>query len=188
MPNAAPSRAIGAALLAVAAATLSLATAAPAQAPPLPGLARLQGLFHMTGTVTVATAIRGEHVGDALRRRWMFMPLCTSGPCRRIALTRHRTGGVDHLVLKRKAPGRYTGKGLFYVPLRCGGRIVRKGEAVPFTVRVRVTTAALVGATLVASSIHATYVNSERINLTDCIAFPGHDAAVYDGQTATSQP
>jgi hypothetical protein len=77
----------------------------------------------------------------------------------------------------------YAGKGRFYAPLRCAGRIYRPGEAIPFRIRVSVTsTAPSAGGGAVASAIKATYINRSRMNLTPCIGLLGHDAARYTGQ------
>jgi hypothetical protein len=99
-----------------------------------------------------------------------------------VVLVRQRGGGTDSLVLHRTAPARYTGKGTFYAPLRCAGRKYRRGERVPFKVVVRVTAAMTSNGIVVATALRATYANPARVNLTPCVAFPGHDAATYRGQ------
>jgi hypothetical protein len=161
---------------------LTIAAAPAAAQSPLVDSARLQGQFQLTGRVTVARFIQGEQVGQQVQRTWTFTPLCGSGQCQQVALARQRAGGIDNLTLQLKAPGSYTGSGKFYAPVRCGARTIARGEAVPFAVTVQITDASLVGSVPVATAIHATYVNRKRTNLTTCVAIPGHDAAVYDGQ------
>lgn len=102
-------------------------------------------------------------------------------------LIRQRAGGTDRLVLHQTAPGRYRGRGRFYAPLMCGSRIYPKGESVPFTIRVEITATNTVFGLLIATRLHATYTNKSRKNLTRCVAVPGHDAAVYDGQIISGQ-
>jgi hypothetical protein len=162
-----------------------LAAAIPAGArPPLASTARLQGQFEMTGRITVAKRISGEHVGQTIARTWTFTPLCASGPCQTVSLTRQRQAGTDTLVLRLVSADRYSGRGRFYVPLRCGRRTIRRGESVPFKIRVRVTGTALEGGVPIATQLTASYVNRKRKNLTRCVAKPGHDAAVYSGTPA----
>jgi hypothetical protein len=156
--------------------------AAPAPSPS-PASARLQGTFLLTGRVTVAVDVRGEHVGQKLRRRWSFAPQCTAGQCAEVQLTRQRGGGVDRLSLQRRRPGYYSGSGSFYAALRCGRRTLRKGELVPFTISVQITAANAAG---LASRVTATYKNPKRINLTRCVTPLIHDAARYRGQLLTT--
>ncbi len=146
--------------------------------------ARLGGTFAMSGTITVARHVRGERAGQHVARAWSFTPLCSTGQCPRVSLVRQRAGGTDHLVLSRTGPGQYAGSGRFYAPVRCGGRTIRNGESVPFTIKVTITAAAATPGGLVASALQASYVNPSRSNLTRCVAVPGRDAAVYDGQPA----
>jgi hypothetical protein len=172
-------RLAGAAGLIAVAASLA---AAPARAqPPLAGSARLEGRFQLTGRVTVARHVLGERVGDTVLRTWTFSPLCEVGPCQSVALARQRAAGIDRLVLHLTAANRYTGTGRFFAPLRCGGRVVAKGESVPFRIGVHITGAALVNGVSVATHVTASYTNRTRTNLTPCVAVPGHDAAVYQG-------
>jgi hypothetical protein len=131
--------------------------------------------------VTVAKDIKGERRGQHARRTWTFTSSCAAGQCAAVALVRHRTGGIDRLTLRRRRPGYYTGTGLFYVPLRCARHTVKRGESVPFAIRVTIKAAELAGGVDVASSLSATYTNRSRRNLTRCVAFPGHDAASYQG-------
>jgi hypothetical protein len=93
--------------------------------------ARLTGGFAMSGRVTVADHVRGEHRGDRVRRRWRFVPTCAQGVCPEVKLRRGRGGGrVDTLTLARTEPGVYEGRGRFFVPLRCAGRRPPRGGRV----------------------------------------------------------
>jgi hypothetical protein len=148
-------------------ATMGLASGAAAQPAP-----QLQGTFQMTGTVTVATNVRGEHVGQVVHRTWTFTPSCSAAPCATVILVRQRANGTDRLRLHKDGPHFYTGTGRFYAPLRCTGRVYRPGQAVPFTITVHVTAT---------GQLRATYLNRARINLTPCIGALGHDAARYTG-------
>jgi hypothetical protein len=161
-------------------------TAPPAAAAtppaPTPASARLEGQFLLSGRITVATNVRGEHAGQSVTRTWTFTPGCPAGVCTTIGLSRRRSGGTDNLALRLRSPGYYVGNGRFFAPLRCGGRTIRQGASVPFSITVRVTAATLAGSDVVATRINATYTNRSRSNLTDCVAFLGHDAATYQGQ------
>lgn len=161
---------------------ISAAVAATAPPGPPPASARLQGAFLLSGHITVAVRVRGEHRGARFRRTWTFVPNCPSGPCPTIGLIRERAGGADRLLLRLRSPGLYTGKGRFYAPLRCGHRRYARGESVPYTVSVRVTAAMISGGAVLATRISAAYTNRSRTNLTPCVAIPGHDAASYRGQ------
>jgi hypothetical protein len=146
-----------------------------------PARARLEGNYLLNGRVTVATDVRGEHVGDHVTRRWRFTPRCATGACPAVGLTRGRRGAVNELVLRRVAPGRYRGSGVFYRRLRCGRRLYKRGEKAPFTITVRITAAVDFAGVIVATNIHASYVNPKRINLTRCVRPPARDSAAYDG-------
>ena len=159
------------------------AGAADAQPPATPS-AQLQGTFQMTGTVTVAKNIRGEHVGDVAQRSWTFAPLCPTAPCATVQLVRQRATGSDTLVLHAIGPTAYTGRGRFYAPLRCAGRIYGSGQAVPFTITVQVTATAPAATGTVVTAVTAAYVSRSRLNLTPCIGVLGHDSATYTGQLA----
>jgi hypothetical protein len=153
-----------------------------AQTNPLLGTARLAGNFDLAGRVTTAVRIKGERKGQRVSRTWSFLPACQVGACRTVGLLRRRRGGSDRVTLTRKRPGYYTGIGSFYVPLKCGGKLYRRGELAPFTITVTVTAALRdPTGTVVATRVNATYTNSQRRNLTKCVAFPGHDAASYHG-------
>ena len=161
--------------------------AAPADSPgqpPAPAT-QLQGAFQMTGTVTVARFIRGEHVGETVQRSWAFTPLCSSGPCATVQLVRSRRTATDTLTLTAVGPNDYAGTGQFSAPLRCAGRIYNPGVSIPFQIRVHVTaTGPAAGGGTVATAITASYVNTSRLNLTPCVAVLGHDAATYTGTLA----
>jgi hypothetical protein len=170
--------------LRVAAAATALVLAASADAPAadtLLGRARLDGQFLLAGRVIKAVRVRGEHVGQKALRTWTFTALCATGQCSSVKLVRERSAGTDTLTLKRISPGYYEGNGKFFVPLRCGGTVYRRGESVPFTIQVRVRAAQVVGGFAAATRITATYTNRSRRNLTPCVAFPGHDKAYYHG-------
>jgi hypothetical protein len=92
------------------------------------------------------------------------------------------------LTLHRRAPGYYSGKGIFDAPARCGGRTYPRGEAVPFKITVRITATTRAGAAVVASRIKATYRNRSRVNRTPCVKLPAHDAAKYRGRLVTLTP
>jgi hypothetical protein len=181
-----------AALALVLAAPIAL-TASPApaasQAPASsPADARLQGTFAIAGRVTTADNVRGEHAGETVSRKWVFMPKCQAGACGRIELVRTRAGGKDRLVLHRHAPGYYVGTGSFYAALRCGSHLWHRGEYVPFRITVRITAAKLVNGVVVATRVRAFYLNRGRTNKTPCVAVLGHDAARYHGHLVQTAP
>ena len=179
------SRVVVYALIAVAVAGAGLsAGGADAQPSPTPA-AQLEGTFQMTGAVTVATNVRGEHVGDVAQRTWRFTPLCPTGPCATVRLLRQRATGTDTLVLHAVGPTAYAGTGRFYAPLRCTGRIYRPGQVVPFTITVQVTATGPSATGTVVTAITAAYVNLSRLNLTPCIGVLGSDSASYTGQLVT---
>jgi hypothetical protein len=147
--------------------------------------ARLQGTFALTGRVTVAVAVPGEHRGQTVSRRWTFTPACSAPVCATVRLRRQRAGGTDKLVLHRRSAGYYSGAGRFYAPLNCGGQIVRQGETVPFTVTVRITATTPSPGGPIASRLRATYTNRKRLNRTNCVLPPSRDAAAYHGQLSS---
>ena len=171
-------RLLGALVALVAVAPPALAGAA---APVPTGTARLQGTFLLQGTVTTAVDVSGEHRGQIVMRHWTFTPGCASGQCPTETLTRPRAGGTDTLVLHRHAPGYYIGYSNFFRSVRCGARLYRPGERIPFRITVRITQALVSGGEVVASRINASYRNQVRYNLTPCVAYFGHDAASYHG-------
>jgi len=168
------------ALLAAVACVLVSAAPAAANGGPVPGAA-LQGSFLLAGRVKVQGHIRGEHTGQTVLRTWQFQPGCPSGPCQTVTLTRPRAGGIDTVVLQQVQPGYYVGRGSYYAPLSCAGKIYRPGERVPFTITVTVTTAVTVNGVLTAGRLYTTYSNPIRFNLTPCVAVLGHDSASYHG-------
>ena len=174
--------AVAIAAVAIAALASVAPTAAAATPPaPTPAAARLEGQFLLAGRITVAKNIRGEHTGQNVTRTWTFTPGCPAGACPTIGLSRRRSDGTDNLALRLRSPGYYVGNGRFFAPLRCGGRTIRTGASVPFSITVRVTGATLAGSDVVATQVNATYTNRSRSNLTNCVAFLGHDAATYHG-------
>ncbi len=148
--------------------------------------ARLEGVFTMSGRVTDALNVGGEFRGELVRRTWTFSSVCPTGACPTVALirTRNRTDppSTDHLVLRRRSPGYYTGTATFLAPLSCAGQRYAKGEAVPFSIGVRITGAQAAGAQVIATQIRAVYRNPQRVGLTKCVTAPAHDAARYTGQ------
>jgi hypothetical protein len=165
----------------VALVAFGVALAAPAGAVAAPD-ARLTGSFAMSGRVTVADHVRGEHRGDRVRRRWRFVPTCAQGVCENVVLRRGRGGGrVDTLTLARTGPGVYSGRGQFFVPLRCAGRRHPRGGRAPYRVTMRITAFAPVFGVPIATVIRARYVNRRRFNRTKCPGGIGHDAARYRG-------
>jgi hypothetical protein len=148
--------------------------------------ARLEGVFTMSGRVIDALNIGGEHRGELVRRTWTFTSACPAGACPTVALTRARTraqpGPSDQLVVHRRSPGYYTGAATFLAPVRCAGQRYAKGEAVPFSITVRVTAAQAVGGQVLATGVRAFYRNPQRVGLTKCVSAPAHDAARYAGR------
>ncbi len=161
---------------------LALAMVAPAVASAQQTEARLESTFQMSGRVTVARHVRGEHVGEIVQRTWTFTPLCATGACAQVRLVRGRANGTDSLILDHTTPGHYAGTGRFFAPLKCAGIVYPAGEEVPFRINVQITatTMAADGSTT-ASAITATYVNMTRLNLTRCVIALGHDSARYTG-------
>ena len=164
---------------------LSLISAAPADAARRPRTvnARVSGVFTMHGRVTAALRVRGEHRGQRVTRRWAFSAQrCRGDVCRRLALTRERSGRqYEHLVLRRVGRGRYAGGGRFYVGLECNGAIFPHGELVPFRVTVEVVRSTRIEGIAFATALRATYTNRRRIDRTICPVGPSHDAARYAG-------
>jgi hypothetical protein len=174
--------------IAVLAASLACAAGAgAATAQPAPVQSRLAGTFQMTGRVTVARHVRGEHVGEVVQRTWTFTPLCVSGPCAQVRLFRGRATATDRLILTETSPGHYAGAGRFFAPLKCAGTVYGAGEEVPFQIKVTVTgTTTAPDGTVLAQQISATYVNKSRLNLTRCVIVLGHDSARYLGSDITT--
>ncbi len=153
-----------------------------ATAPPIPvDQAHLSGSFVMSGRVTVARGIAGERVGQSIARHWGFHADCPTGACTTVTLVRPRATGRDTTLLHLVRPGLYIGNGAFFAPLRCGTHVWARGDIVPFTIAVRITTAALSDGRVVATGLSAAYTNPIRLNRTPCVTPGGHDAATYTG-------
>jgi hypothetical protein len=170
--------------IAVLAAVAAMPAAAAAATPPaLLGAARLQGFYAVSGVVTTAVGVPGEHRGQRVSRQWTFIPpsSCSSGQCATIELARTRAGGVDQLLLTRRGPALYSGAGAFLAPVRCHGRVYLNGQLANFTITVRITAAVAQGAAVQATGFTATYTGAKRIGLTRCVNSPSHDSARYAG-------
>jgi hypothetical protein len=179
--------------LAVAATIVLLGAGAQAAgADTLAQQARLQGIYTADGLVTHAVGVRGEYVGEHVTRKWEFTPMCAVGACPTVELTRQRGSRTsrlfNRLILYRQQPGYYTGRGTFTIPIRCGRRVVKRGQRVPFTITLTITSAAAVGTTVLATGFTATYRNTHRIGLTRCYNPPSYDSAHYVGAPATPPP
>jgi PKD domain len=151
--------------------------------------ARIQGVFVMRGRVTAASGVLGEHVGQRFTTRWTISPACLQPVCAQLRLQRRRaSGGVDTLVLHRRSAGVYTGRGRYFVPLLCKGRLYRAGGEVRFAITVDVTATGEASGVAFATGIGGGYRSLRRINHTPCRGNLGHDAAVYRGRRAASLP
>jgi PKD domain-containing protein len=151
---------------------------------------RLQGTWAMNGRITRAENVRGEHKGQKVARTWTFKATCSGGrQCRTVTLTRRRAHKkTDKTVLQRKSSTRYTGRGRFFVPLRCAGKTYKKGGVAPFTISVTITKVKKVQSRSFATRIHATYNNPRRVNRTPCSGGIGRDAATYSGRVTSVVP
>ncbi len=168
---------------------LALAAIPPASASaqPVQTEARLAGTFQMTGRVTAAHDVPGEHVGEMVQRTWTFTPLCVSGSCAQVRVFRGRASATDTLILTQTSPGHYSGPGRFFAPLKCAGTVYSMGEEVPFQLKLQITaTTTAPDGTVLAQQISATYVNKSRLNLTRCVIVLGHDSARYTGTDTTT--
>jgi hypothetical protein len=176
----------------VLAGALAWVGAVPAGGAGLLASARLQGVFAMTGHVTDALNVRGEHVGETVMRAWAFTSTCPAGACSTVALRRARSrtdpSAFDQLTLRRSSAGFYRGTTTFLAPQQCAGTRYAKGAAVPFTITVRVTAAATIAGQVLAGGVRAFYRNPERIGLTRCVTPPAHDAARYTGKLVVPPP
>jgi hypothetical protein len=152
--------------------------------------ARVVGSFAMLARVTVATNVRGEHVGQQLRRTWRIVPAgCNRSVCRVLSLDRERSAGIhDHISLHRLRRGYYTGSGTLYAGLRCRGRIYPHGNEIPYKLTLTVTRVVVVQRTPFAQRIAATYVNPGRLDRTPCPLGLSRDAARYTGATKAPSP
>jgi hypothetical protein len=152
---------------------------------------RLQGEFMMSGRITVAHDVPGEHVGERVARVWSFVAPCPVGQCVTEKLTRSRVTGQDKLTLRRpkaRVYSHWVGKGSFYAPLMCGSRVYPRGERVFFRIKVRILRAPLINGLQNATVIKASYTNYRRTNRTRCVAALGRDAAVYTGTLVMPAP
>jgi hypothetical protein len=151
--------------------------------------ARLQGTFAMSGRITVADHVFGERAGQHVSRIWTFVP-CQVDICKRVTLTRQRSARriLDTIVLRRRGPGYYVGRGRFWVALSCQGVVIPHGGVAFETISMRITQVQLVAGTKYATAIRAHYVNPMRKNLTSCPGGIGHDAAKYTGKLSSALP
>jgi hypothetical protein len=176
-------------LRAAALTTLALVLVAAPSADAAGRGARIQGTWTMDGLVTRAHGVRGEHRGQRVRRTWLFVSPCGSGPCRSLRLLRERAGGnVAPLVLRRRRTNHYTGHGRFFFALRCNGHVYRHGGIARYTLRLHVTRSAVVQATHFATAISAAYTNVRRVNRTPCPGTLGRDAGRYSGGLTSALP
>jgi hypothetical protein len=174
----------------LALALLAVPSAAYAQPPaPVPHI-RLAGAFAMTGRITAARGVAGEHVGETVTRTWTFLASCPIGQCLTEGLVRSRAVGSDQTRLRRKLPvfSRWTGEGSFFIPLMCGSQVYRRGERVFFRITVQITGVVLVDGLRVASTVKASYRSYRRTNRTRCVFPLGSDAAVYTGTLVMPAP
>jgi hypothetical protein len=150
---------------------------------------RLQGTWTMKGKITRADNVRGERKGQRITREWKFASTCASGPCKTAKLTRKRTHGQrDTTVLNRVRRNVYSGKGRFYVRLRCAGKVYPRGGLATMSISVTVTSSATVQDKLFATRMRATYNNPKRVNRTPCPGGIGRDAATYTGTLTSPVP
>lgn len=152
--------------------------------------ARVVGSFEMRARVTVAVNVRGERVGELLHRRWKIVPeRCRGSVCRVLRLDRERSAGRhDRLTLRRVGSGYYIGTGVFYVGLRCQGRVYRRASRVPFEITLTVRRVVIVQGIAFAKRITATYDNAARSDSTPCPLGPSHDSGRYSGTTTVPSP
>ena len=183
---------------AIAAAGVVLCAIAPAEslaqahASPAPVAldARVTGTFEMSARVTAAKNVRGEHVGQSLKRRWLISPQsCAGNVCQTLVLDRERSAGIDEsLALHRLAAGTYAGSGSFYVALGCKHKTYPHGSLAPYRVTLTVGSAVAVQGISFARQITATYRNAKRSNSTPCVLGRSHDAATYTGSAVSAIP
>src|SRR5207248_5655600 len=141
--------------------------------------ARLGGTFAMVGKLTYVRNVYGEHRGQRVQRTWIFLPHCASGVCNRVTLVRRRSGKQirDVVVLKRRHQNQYVGTGHFWIALSCAGKVIPHGGRATEKIKVWVTRTQVIGTTLFADGIKATYQNPRRVNRTPCPGGIGRDAA-----------
>jgi hypothetical protein len=175
-------------LAAAAAATLAALSAGMSAGAADSG-GRLQGTWTMKGKITRADNVRGERKGQRIRREWKLSSTCASGPCKTVKVTRKRTAGQkDTTMLTRVRRNYYSGKGRFYVRLRCNGKVYPRGGLATMTLTVKVTRSATVQGKPFATGITATYNNPKRVNRTPCAGGIGRDAATYTGTLSSPVP
>ncbi|MGA2009470.1 MAG: PKD domain-containing protein [Solirubrobacteraceae bacterium] len=152
--------------------------------------ARVLGTFAMSARVTAAVRVRGEHVGAVLQRTWTIVPAaCRGNVCRRLELDRERgSGRYDRITLRRVGRGRYQGRGVFYVGLRCLGRTYPRGSRAPYRITLTVRSTTTVQGIRFARRITAGYDNPARSDATPCPLGPSHDAARYAGSAPAPTP
>jgi PKD domain len=152
--------------------------------------ARVHGTFSMRAKVTAAVNVRGERVGEVLRRRWVITSSdCHGSSCRVLHLDRQRSDDRhSRLTLVRTGAGRYTGTGAFEVALSCRGRVARHGSRAVYSITLRVTAATSIGGVRFARRIAATYDNRKRSDTTRCPLGPSRDAARYRGRVTSNLP
>jgi len=137
-----------------------------------------------------AVNVRGEHAGQHVLRRWTLRPdQCSGSVCQVVRVDReHSAGQHDQLMLRRVAPGRYRGNGVFYNALRCRGKVYLRGSRVPYRITLAITGAARVQSVAFAQSVTASYVNRRREDHTPCPLGPSHDAGRYRGRIVSALP
>jgi hypothetical protein len=174
----------------IAALLVSTAFALVAPAAGVAAPARLGGTFLMIGKLTFVDNVYGEHRGQRVRRTWIFIPNCATGVCNGATLVRRRSGKhlIDTVVLKRRRQNLYVGTGHFWIALKCGGQVVNHGGRATEKITVRITRTGVIGTTLIATGISATYQNPSRVNLTRCPGGIGRDAATYQGSLVGPVP
>jgi hypothetical protein len=144
----------------------------------------------MRGVITQAVDVTGERRGERVRRTWAIHPAgCARNVCQRLQVVRNRGRIRDsYVVLHRVGRGRYRGKGIFFVALKCLGRRYRLGSRVPYTITLQIARRELVGSVWYATSIRATYTNRSRTDATRCPLGPASDAARYVGKLTSRLP
>jgi hypothetical protein len=177
-------------LATLAALNLIGAPAAGAAVPPaLLAAARLQGFWTVSGVVTKSVNVPGQLPGALVTRTWGFVPPCPTGACPTLTLARQRGPGYDIVPLHSTGPGVYVGTGSFYAPAQCRGTLFRKGERVPYTIRVTITgVAQQPDGSVLATTFTATYRNRQRVGLTRCYSAPSYDSASYTAAPAAAPP
>jgi PKD repeat protein len=154
------------------------------------GNARVIGTFTMRARVTAAVNVRGEHPGQRLTRRWVIVARgCHGSVCTTLELDRQRIDRRHSRIrLHRIGSGRYTGRGVFFAPLSCEGRVYPRGTRVPYKITLTVADTTQVGGVSFARRITARYLNPSRTDTTPCPLGPSHDAARYTGRLTTPLP